>query len=130
MYDNLPDWFIVFDIWNGKNYLNRRDKEVFCEKYGFELIHLIYEGDLLLNQIPSIFPRYGGQQTSTPLLWWANLNTNSINFFITLWRMMPTLAPSIFSSTITWPLSKSLASALDKVYLPIAVRLSGNPRSL
>lgn len=56
-YDQLPDWFIVFDVWNGKRYLNRQEKEAFCLQFGFEVIHLIYEGQLLLNQIPGIFPK-------------------------------------------------------------------------
>jgi hypothetical protein len=56
-YDQLPDWVIVFDIWNGENYLDRERKEEFCLQYDMNVIPLIYTGQLLLNQIPAIFPK-------------------------------------------------------------------------
>ena len=43
-YDNLPDWFICFDVWEGKKFLNRQEKENFCKELNLEIIPLIYEG--------------------------------------------------------------------------------------
>jgi ATP-dependent RNA circularization protein (DNA/RNA ligase family) len=43
-YDNLPDWFICFDIWDGKRFYNRQEKEDFCKELNLEIISLIYEG--------------------------------------------------------------------------------------
>lgn len=43
-YDSLPDWFICFDIWNGKEYVNRKEKEKICSDLNVEVVHLLFEG--------------------------------------------------------------------------------------
>jgi ATP-dependent RNA circularization protein (DNA/RNA ligase family) len=34
-YDRLPDYFLVFDVWDGERYLTRVQRQAFCEKHGF-----------------------------------------------------------------------------------------------
>ncbi len=43
-YTHLPDWFIVFDVWDGQRYIPRDWKEDFCEEYGFAIVPLLTEG--------------------------------------------------------------------------------------
>jgi len=43
-YDSLPDWFICFDIWDGKQYVGREQKEEICKELNLEIIPLIYHG--------------------------------------------------------------------------------------
>lgn len=43
-YDSLPDWFICFDVWDGKEFYSRQNKEIFCKEYNLEIVPLIYEG--------------------------------------------------------------------------------------
>jgi ATP-dependent RNA circularization protein (DNA/RNA ligase family) len=35
-YDNLPDYVIMFDVWNGKKYLDENKKYTFIDDHGFE----------------------------------------------------------------------------------------------
>lgn len=55
-YDNLPDWFIVFDVWDGHKYFNRQEKEQFCNEFGFALVPLIAEGYFSINEIKQLVP--------------------------------------------------------------------------
>lgn len=43
-YDSLPDWFICFDIWNGKKFLKRSEVEEICCDLGIEVVPLLFEG--------------------------------------------------------------------------------------
>lgn len=56
-YDKLPDYVIVIDVWNGRKYLNRKEKERFCQIYDLVVVPLIGEGhfkkDRLFELIPS-----------------------------------------------------------------------------
>jgi len=55
-YNNLPDYVIVIDVWNGHRYLNRNEKENFCIKHNFKVVPLIVSGVFnvtdLYNNIP------------------------------------------------------------------------------
>lgn len=55
-YDRLPDYFIVFDVWNGKVFLNRKDKEKFCQKHGFAITPLIFKGYTDINSLVDMMP--------------------------------------------------------------------------
>lgn len=56
-YDQLPDWFICFDVWDGEEYLNREDKEKYCEKLGINIVPLLYCGyiDSVEELIPYVY---------------------------------------------------------------------------
>lgn len=63
-YDRLPDYFLVFDVYNTKKnkWMNRRQKEEFCSEYGFSIVPLIDQGVFTLDELYSIIPkesRYG-----------------------------------------------------------------------
>ena len=61
-YDSLPDYFLVFDVWNGKKYLPRKERDVFCEKHGFHQVPLVDEGYFYLDDLYKLIPdrsKYG-----------------------------------------------------------------------
>lgn len=43
-YDNLPDYFVAFDIWDGYRYLDLKNRSEFLRKLGFAEVPFIYEG--------------------------------------------------------------------------------------
>ncbi len=43
-YDELPDFFMAFDIWNGSRYIDFENKEKLIEQFGFKMIPAIYSG--------------------------------------------------------------------------------------
>jgi len=55
-YNRLPDFFIVIDVWNGREYLKRQDKESFCKEYGFEIIPLVAQGHFDVKDLFSLVP--------------------------------------------------------------------------
>lgn len=56
-YDSLPDYVIVIDVWNGKNYLNREQKEEFCEKHDLAICPLVDEGRFRVGDLFSLIPK-------------------------------------------------------------------------
>lgn len=46
-YNNLPDYFVAFDIWDGYRYLDLPSRSEFLHKLGFAEVPLIYSGDNL-----------------------------------------------------------------------------------
>jgi len=55
-YDSLPDYFIVFDVMENNRWLNRKQKEDFCNKYGFEIIPLINTGSFYIEELWNLVP--------------------------------------------------------------------------
>jgi len=55
-YNRLPDFFIVIDVWNGREYLNRQDKESFCKEYGFKIIPLVAQGHFNVKDLFGLVP--------------------------------------------------------------------------
>lgn len=55
-YDQLPDWFVSFDVWDGRKYLDRQEREVFCQQYGFSIVPLIGYGKYTLDDIEELVP--------------------------------------------------------------------------
>lgn len=43
-YDQLPDWFICFDIWDGTKYVDRTTKEKLCKELNLQVVPLLYGG--------------------------------------------------------------------------------------
>lgn len=43
-YDKLPDYFMGFDIWDGRRYIDYSSKEVIFKQFGFEMIPAIHVG--------------------------------------------------------------------------------------
>lgn len=56
IYDDLPDWFIAFDVWDGRRYLDRHEREDFVALHGFEHIPLVAEGHFSLDEIKTMIP--------------------------------------------------------------------------
>jgi hypothetical protein len=56
-YDHLLDWFVCFDIWDGKEYISRRGKEAFCKNMNIEVVPLLFEGhvDNIDDVLPYVF---------------------------------------------------------------------------
>lgn len=44
-YDNLPDYFVAFDVWDGHKYLDLQNKSEFLYRLGFAQVPFIYRGD-------------------------------------------------------------------------------------
>ena len=55
-YDRLPDYFIVFEVWNGKRYLSRDERAVFCQEHGFFQVPLIAEGYFTVDELGGMIP--------------------------------------------------------------------------
>jgi len=55
-YDSLPDYFLIFDVWDGRKYLDYSDRAEFCEKHGFHMVPFIdadvYDIRELVKYIP------------------------------------------------------------------------------
>lgn len=46
-YNNLPDFFIGFDVWNGKRFFNNTERSIFLYDMRFEEVSTIYTGNNL-----------------------------------------------------------------------------------
>lgn len=46
-YNNLPDYFVAFDVWNGHRYLDLQNRSDMLHRLGFAEVPLIYSGDNL-----------------------------------------------------------------------------------
>jgi len=55
-YDKLPDYFLVFDIWNGQSWLDRDEQDIFCNDYEFSQVPLIAKGTVTLNYLHKLIP--------------------------------------------------------------------------
>lgn len=58
-YDRLPDWFLVFDVWNKRKdkWMNQRDRESFCNDHDLHMVPKIYEGHLTVQELFDIIPK-------------------------------------------------------------------------
>lgn len=50
-YTSLPSYFLVFDIWNGKEYLDYQDKNVLLEKLGFLSVPILHYGYVTISEV-------------------------------------------------------------------------------
>lgn len=57
-YDALPDWVLVFDIydWKNKRYLTYDERNEFCLKYGLYQVPLLDRGHFEAKDVPSMLP--------------------------------------------------------------------------
>jgi ATP-dependent RNA circularization protein (DNA/RNA ligase family) len=55
-YDSLPDYFLVFDVFDGDEWLDRDTKDVFCREYGFEQVPLLASGKFKINELYKLVP--------------------------------------------------------------------------
>lgn len=61
-YDKLPDYFLVFDVWQNEKYLPYDERIKFCEEYGFHSVPLIARGHFTKETAEKLMPnesRYG-----------------------------------------------------------------------
>ena len=63
-YDRLPDWVLVFDIWNSKKskYLGYEARSDFCEEHELQMVPLLGEGYFEVGELAEMLPeesRYG-----------------------------------------------------------------------
>lgn len=58
-YDSLPDYFLVFDIYKfkGGKWLNRSERDEFCQYYGFFQVPLITEGYFDKEELIDLMPK-------------------------------------------------------------------------
>ena len=56
-YDQLPDYFLIFDIWNGKKFLNSKQRREFCWEYGFSQVPFIAENYFTIDDLYDIIPK-------------------------------------------------------------------------
>ena len=58
-YDRLPDYFLVFDVFNTKTgkWMKASQKIEFCERYGFSHVPVLYQGVFTLNELYGIIPK-------------------------------------------------------------------------
>jgi len=52
-YDELPSYFLVFDIWDGKHYLDTPPKLAWANRWGFETVPLLYSGKIETEELDS-----------------------------------------------------------------------------
>jgi len=50
-YDKLPSYFLVFDIWNGKKFLDHGDRIQEVKKFGFQHVPVLYYGYTETNSL-------------------------------------------------------------------------------
>jgi ATP-dependent RNA circularization protein (DNA/RNA ligase family) len=55
-YDSLPDYFLVFDIFDGDEWLDRDTRDVFCREYRFEQVPLLALGTFKVNELYRLIP--------------------------------------------------------------------------
>ena len=53
-YTKLPDYFIIFDIWQNGKFLSVEERDSIARKFGLYAVPTIYQGTLSLNNIPSL----------------------------------------------------------------------------
>lgn len=57
VYDSLPDYFLVFDVWDGDNFLNYKQRQLFCSDLGFHMVPLIATGNFTKNELFKMIPK-------------------------------------------------------------------------
>ncbi len=55
-YDKLPDYILVFDVWDGERFLDKQERNEFCYKYNFKQVPFIYDGYLSLEDLFPFIP--------------------------------------------------------------------------
>jgi ATP-dependent RNA circularization protein (DNA/RNA ligase family) len=55
-YDQLPDYFLVFDVLKDGEWLTRADRNTFCDAYGFHPVPLITAGYYNLEDLHQFIP--------------------------------------------------------------------------
>jgi len=55
-YDRLPDYFLVFDVRQGKKWFDYEARKEFCETHGFHMVPLIASGGFTKEEIKSSVP--------------------------------------------------------------------------
>lgn len=67
VYDNLPDFFIAFDVYDQKvkRFLNRKKKEAFLEGCGISCISLVFEGKCSRLTLPELVDEKPSNYSST-----------------------------------------------------------------
>lgn len=56
-YDGLPDWFLVFDVRQGKHFLPFDERKDFCEEIGFSMVPTIDYGFFNRGDLVNLVPK-------------------------------------------------------------------------
>lgn len=56
-YDSLPDYFLVFDIWNGERFLNLIERIEACAEFGMEFAPIRGAGSFTADEIIASVPK-------------------------------------------------------------------------
>jgi len=57
-YDQLPEFFLVFDVRRGKKWMKYNERSEFCTRYGFHTVPLVAEGNFTKDDLRDIVPKY------------------------------------------------------------------------
>lgn len=57
-YDNLPEYFLVFDVRHGKRWMKYDERKEFCERYGFFMVPLVDRGNFTKDDLREIVPEH------------------------------------------------------------------------
>jgi len=57
-YDSLPDYVLIFDIWDGHKFLAYPERKALCEMFGLVSAPLVAEGSFTKNQVMKLVPAY------------------------------------------------------------------------
>lgn len=60
-YQGLPDYFLVFSVWDGETCLSWGDTAVWAEELGLQLVPVIYRGRYPEDQDPSLWNKEGSE---------------------------------------------------------------------
>ena len=55
-YNELPDYFLVFDVWDGNKFLKYNDRNDFCIKYDLKQVPFIQKGFFNIDELYDLIP--------------------------------------------------------------------------
>ncbi len=55
-YDQLPEFFLVFDVRRGKKWLKYEQRKAFCEEYGFHMVPFVTQGCFVKDELKDLVP--------------------------------------------------------------------------
>ena len=56
-YDQLPEFFLVFDVRRGKKWMKYNERSEFCEKHGFHMVPFVKTGTYTKNELKAIYDK-------------------------------------------------------------------------
>jgi len=57
-YDSLPDYVLIFDVWDGKRFLSYPERKQLCDLFGLSSVPLVAEGSFTKEQVLKMVPKH------------------------------------------------------------------------